>query len=107
MGRAKKPKAPRLAPGQSKRPAIEGVIELGDIARDKITGMEGVVLCVSHWLENCDRIGIQPQGVKDDGSPHSMHQFDMPSCELIEKGAFKKKRPETGGPAPRGIEASR
>lgn len=92
---------------REKRPAILGVIELGDIVREKITGLEGVVIGKSQWLENCERLIVQPQGISKDGEPHKSHQFDIPSCELIEKGTFKKKLPETGGPAPRGIEASR
>lgn len=107
MAKAKAKSRGAKQKADEKRPAIDGVIELGDLARDRITGFEGVVVAATKWLENCDRIMLQPQKIKSDGSPHSPQSFDLPSCELIEKGVFQQKRPLTGGPAPRGVEASR
>lgn len=86
-----------------KRLAIEGAIELGDVARDKVTGFEGVVIGESRWLENCDRLFIQPQKLQSNGEPQKSCTFDRPSCELIEKGTFKPKVPQTGGPEPREV----
>lgn len=38
---------------------MEFKFDLGDPVRDKITGFEGVVLCRSEYLTNCNRYGIQ------------------------------------------------
>ncbi len=75
-------------------------IQLGDRARDKITGFEGVVTSITYWLNGCRRIGIQPENLKD-SIPVESHAFDGPQVELISR-ADEPSEPEyekTGGPA--------
>lgn len=64
-------------------------VELGDLAKDRITGFTGVVECVSHWLNCCRRITIRPTTLKD-GVPLDNRTFDEPQIELVEKGYFNK-----------------
>lgn len=63
-------------------------IEMGDIAKDDLTGFEGVVISRVHWLSNCDRLTLQPKGLKD-GKPQDAVCFDITHCELISKAAHK------------------
>ena len=76
-------------------------VELGDLARDKVTGFTGVVECISEWLNSCRRITIRPTTLKD-GVPLDNHTFDGPQVEVVEAGYFNKpvieKDEKTGGP---------
>lgn len=44
-------------------------IELGDVARDRVTGLEGTVVGITHYINNCDGITLQPHGAKDGKAP--------------------------------------
>ncbi len=57
-------------------------IKLGDKVRDKITGLVGIAVCHSEWLNGCIRIVVQPQELKD-GKPVDATCFDEPSLELV------------------------
>ncbi len=63
------------------------VAELGDRARDKITGFEGVVTGRCQYLTGCDQILLNPP-VKDDGDFRGAHWFDIDRCEVKERGVF-------------------
>ncbi len=73
-------------------------IDLGDIARDQITGFQGVVIGITKWLHGCERMTIQPRELKD-GLPIQPQSFDVPQLELISK-AVAKTTGDTGGPRP-------
>lgn len=60
-------------------------IKLGDIAKDTITGFQGVVTARTTWLSNVDRLTINPQTVKD-GKPVESRGFDETQCERVGKG---------------------
>lgn len=62
-------------------------IEMGDIAKDDLTGFEGVVIGRTHWLSNCDRLTLQPQALGSDGQPMKSNSFDITHCQLVRKGA--------------------
>ncbi len=70
-------------------------IHLGDIAKDTITGFEGTVIAVTYWINNCDRLTIQPKGVKD-GKSISSCTFDRPRCEYVKAGAVSVARVDRG-----------
>lgn len=59
-------------------------IGLGDIVKDTITGFEGVAIARTLWLNNCDRITIQPQELKD-GKPIEAHTFDIDNVVVVKK----------------------
>lgn len=76
-------------------------INLGDIARDEITGFQGVVTARSQWLQGCDRLQLQPRDL-DDGSIRDPQWFDEPQVELVSTAAvtWTPEVRETGGPRP-------
>lgn len=71
-------------------------LKFGDIAKDKITGFTGVVIARTMWINNCDRLTLQPREVKD-GKPIACSSFDEPNLEFVESTeikVFKVRRPE-------------
>jgi hypothetical protein len=40
-------------------------MNLGDKVRDPVTGIEGIAYAKAHYLQGCDRIGIQQPAFKD------------------------------------------
>jgi hypothetical protein len=78
--------------------AQRGDIALGDEVQDQITGLQGVVVCISEWLAGCQRISIQPREVHD-GKPVDIQTFDVEQLDLV-KAAPRKELAWTGGPHP-------
>lgn len=73
-------------------------IELGDVAKDTITGFTGVVIAETKWLHGCVRMTLQPTEMKD-GKPIDTMSFDEPQLELVRRAAAKGTS-GTGGPRP-------
>lgn len=59
-------------------------IDLGDVAKDDVSGFRGVVIAITRWLHGCDRICIQPQELKD-AKPIDGVTFDRLQMSLIKK----------------------
>jgi heat shock protein HspQ len=57
-------------------------IKLGDIARDTITGFEGIVVAHTRYLSNIDRWSINPRKVKD-GKPVESRSFDASQVSYV------------------------
>ncbi len=74
-------------------------IQLGDIARDTITGYEGKVVGVTDWLYQCRRIGLQSMKLDKDGGPRDIEWFDELQCSLMENIPVIS-RDDNGGPMP-------
>ena len=74
------------------------MIKLGDIARDRITGFEGIVIATTEWLYGCRRLTLQPQHLAD-GKMIDTVTFDEPQCILIHEGGAPLEV-KTGGPRP-------
>lgn len=76
--------------------AKRGDVTLGDEAKDMITGLTGVVVAITDWLNGCQRISIQPRELKD-GKPVDNSCFDVEQVEIV-----RSVRPlavqHTGGP---------
>lgn len=74
-------------------------IELGDLARDRISGFEGIVIARTQWLWGCDRLTLKPQRLHD-GKPIDAVSFDLDEVTLVAKaeegGIARRRRP----PAP-------
>lgn len=58
----------------------------GDLARDLVTGFEGVIVTRSTWLHGCDRLTIQPNKLGSDDKPIGEETFDEDRIEIIQKG---------------------
>ncbi|MDG6938500.1 MAG: hypothetical protein JRN42_08210 [Nitrososphaerota archaeon] len=72
---------------------------LGQEVRDTITGFSGVVTSVTHWLNGCVRVGVQPRELKD-GKPIDAEVFDEEQLEAVKKSATEKAGRRSGGPCP-------
>lgn len=71
-------------------------IRLRDVARDQITGFQGVVVSRHEYLNGCVRLGVQSQVLKD-GIPTESQVFDEQQLDLIEAYAVQTKA-SVGGP---------
>lgn len=74
-------------------------INLGDVARDTITGFTGVVIAETKWLHGCRRYTLQPKELNKDGMPYDGVSFDEPQLVLVQEKAAKGTS-DTGGPRP-------
>jgi hypothetical protein len=68
-------------------------LNLGDKGRHIVTGFEGIVTARASYLTGCDQVCLQPQGVKDDGQPHTSLWFDEPYVDLVEAGVVRNRTP--------------
>lgn len=75
---------------------MKGAIALGDIARDTLTGFEGVVVAKTNWLHGCTRWTLQPRKLEK-GKLQETQSFDEPQLELVKK-AVVATTSATGGP---------
>ena len=75
------------------------MIALGSKVRDTVTGLTGIVVSRTEWLNGCARLGVQPQELKD-GKPVDMTVVDEPQLEVVdaEHPATKDRQTTTGGP---------
>lgn len=77
--------------------------QLGNRVRDRITGVEGVVIADCQWIYGCRRLTIQPQSLKD-GRPVDNVTFDADQLEVLEASTPESfmvaKEALTGGPTP-------
>lgn len=58
------------------------MVNLGDEARDKISGFIGVVVAKHIYLQGCVRVSLQPP-VDKDGKLPEIQSFDEPLLEVI------------------------
>jgi len=77
------------------------MIKLGDKVKDRIIGLEGIVVARTDWLNGCIRMLVQPQELKD-GKPVETSSFDIEELILIQADAVSLKPEEkrTNGPMP-------
>lgn len=58
------------------------MIELGSKVRDRVSGLEGIVIGRTQWLSGCDRLVVQPP-VKDGKRPDA-DSFDEHMLDVLE-----------------------
>ena len=82
----------------------EFTLGLGDRVRDRITGLRGIVVARTDWLNFCNRYTVQPERLKD-GKPIQSSVFDEGDLVVVKKAAFTGRvakvapaRRYTGGP---------
>jgi len=76
------------------------MIELGTIAKDRISGFSGVAIARTEWLYGCVRYCLAPQALKD-GNLIEDRWFDEPQLEIIgtdlaTRAADKRALPAAG-----------
>ncbi len=59
------------------------MIPLGAVAKDTITGFEGVVTGRTEWLNGCVRLYLQPQELHE-GQPSKERTFDEPQVVRVQ-----------------------
>jgi hypothetical protein len=75
-------------------------IALGDIARDTISGYEGVVVARTEWINNCVRFTLQAKKLTADGKPVEAVTFDAFDLELVSTREPPVEPVKHGGPRP-------
>ena len=75
-------------------------IELGDKARDTITGYTGIVIAKTLWLHGCTRLSLQCDKLTKDGGIKKPETFDAPQLVLVKSKAKKEGAHRTGGDKP-------
>lgn len=61
---------------------------LGDRARDRLTGLVGIVTQIGHYLCGDTSIGIQPES-QEAGVVPPVHWIDSLRCEVIKPRAYQ------------------
>lgn len=61
------------------------MIQLGDRARDKITGFEGIVMCKREFLFTTTDYEIRSEGLKPDGAMGDSYYFDEQRIEVLKE----------------------
>jgi len=69
-------------------------ISLGDVVKDKVTGLKGTVMARTEWLNGCVRINIQPKAFKD-GVPVDTVTIDETQLDILTP--YNKPNKTTGG----------
>jgi hypothetical protein len=64
---------------------------LGARAKDRVSGLHGIIVSRSEHLFGCARYWVQPQSTKD-GKPAEGAWFDEDSIDVIEEAAIKPRR---------------
>lgn len=74
------------------------MIELGQKARDKVTGFEGILIGRCQYLTGCDQYGLAPPA--KDGKIEGTQWFDEGRVEVVGAGvaATEVTAPRNGGP---------
>lgn len=78
--------------------------ELGQKVKDIVTGLEGIVVGKTEWLNGCVRFAIQSR-VNDKGGIPEQQWIDEQQAEIIDSNHIlqsKKKEVLTGGPRKEG-----
>lgn len=80
---------------------MPNAVKLGDKVKDRVTGLTGIVMARTEWLNGCIRMMVQPQELKD-GKPVESSAFDIEELILVEANAVSPKPEErrTNGPMP-------
>lgn len=61
-----------------------GGLDLGDTAKDTLTGFEGIVVATNRNISGCDQIALQPE--MKDGAFQESRWFDIERIAQVEAG---------------------
>lgn len=77
------------------------MVKLGDLVKEAVTGLTGVVVSTTESLSGCRQVCIVPRELKD-GKPIEGQWYDDSRCEVLEMGAIPvspRFAEANGGPA--------
>jgi hypothetical protein len=83
--------------GATNEVVMTETVQIGDKVRDNITGLEGIAICRSVWINGCVRIVVQPQDVKD-GKPVESTCLDEPQLTVLQRRAIAPEPEQTPQP---------
>ena len=66
---------------------------LGDTVRHTITKFEGVVVGFTTWLNGCERLSVQPEGLDKDGKPRETSVFDIQELVVTKEHSHGPTQP--------------
>jgi hypothetical protein len=69
-------------------------VNIGDKAKDIVTGFQGIVVGKTSWLHGCDRLTLEPDKLDDEGQPQRVQTFDDHRIEIVQRGVLKPCPPE-------------
>ena len=77
-------------------------LPLGRLAKDTVSGFEGIIESRTDWLNGCFRVGRAPNHLDKDGKMLDSAAFDAEQVELLPQQVRKEKPPahRTNGPMP-------
>lgn len=75
-------------------------VQLGDKAKDSVTGFEGICVARTEWLNGCIRVTLQSAKLSKEGEPQEGQVFDEPQLVVTKARVVKAGPRETGGPIP-------
>ena len=77
-----------------------GEIERGDLVRDKISGLEGIVTGITTYLYGCRRLICQARGEEGqkEGAPTRSFYIDEPQAEHLQSRVLTPVEVGPGGP---------
>jgi hypothetical protein len=58
-------------------------LRLGSNVIDSATGIEGVLVALTHWFDRSDEAAILRRGVDRDGEPWPLHWFPASRCHPL------------------------
>lgn len=76
------------------------MIKLGQKAKDKITGFEGILTARHQYITGCDQYQLAPDGLDDDGKLKEIYSFDEGRIEILGPGITEAdvESDKPGGP---------
>jgi len=76
------------------------MIELGQEARDKVTGFEGILTARHQYITGCDQYSICPTGIDKENKLKETYAFDEGRIEITGKGVTvaEVQTEKRGGP---------
>ncbi len=73
------------------------MIKLGQEVEDIVSGLTGIAVARTEWLNGCARICVQPKLDKD-GKFIESRDFDEPQLIVINREPIQRGPADTGGP---------
>ncbi len=70
--------------------------KLGSLLKETISGMQGIAVSHTTYINGCERYGIRSREMKD-GKPSETCYFDYEELELIQEDAITVNSTPTGG----------
>lgn len=84
----------------------EFLYNLGDKAKDRITGFTGIIIARTQWLTNCNTYALKYTKLHEN-KPMDAQWFDEPNIEIVKKKEALEPKKKTGGPTEKVKETNR